>query len=136
MNLLDKIFDRNFDGTQRLLDLAWRRNEAITSNIANAETPGYRAVDVTFADELEKAFGNVSEESLKRTDARHMDTSFDGMSHLVSDFSGMTRSDGNNVDLDIQMGKLAQNSGRYNLAADLVRKKVQILTNAIRYSRG
>ena len=132
-DLMDRLFDNNFNGVQKMLDLTWRRNEALTSNVANAETPGYRAVDVTFAGELEKAFGN-SQSTLQKTNGRHMDTVSQGMSHMVEDFSGMTRADGNNVDLDVQMGKLAMNSGQFSLAAELVRKKMQIIRNAIRFT--
>ena len=132
-NLIDKIFDRNIEGIQTTLDLAWKRSEAITSNIANAETPGYRAVDVSFAGELEKAF-DAQQSALKTTNAKHMDVESEGMSHLIPDLSGMTRADGNNVDLDIQMARMSRNTGKYTMAAHLVQKKMQILKAAIRYA--
>ena len=132
-NLIDRIFDRNVDGIQKTLDLTWKRNEAISSNLANAETPTYRAVDVTFAGELDRAFG-VDQSTLTKTDGRHMDVEDRDASHLVADFSGRTRADGNNVDLDIQMGKMARNAGKYTLATQMMQKKMMIIKNAIRFS--
>ena len=126
------LFNNTFRGTERLLDLTYRRNEALTSNIANAETPGYRASDLNFAKELEKAFGQ-KEEALARTNQKHLvGSQLDQNAHLVPDLSGATKSDGNNVDIDIQMGRLAFNSGQYTMAANLMRKQFQIMLYAIR----
>lgn len=115
----------------KALDLSYKRNEAITSNIANAETPQYRAVELNFAGELERAFDS-QEKSLIQTHSRHLDTKASaGQAFFTQDYSGVTKADGNNVDVDIQMGKLAHNSGRYTFAASTVRKKFEILRNAI-----
>jgi len=133
--MMDKMFGSTIPGLQKALDLQWKRNEAISSNIANAETPQYRAVDVDFAGELEKAFrsGN-SANAMKRTSDKHVDISSQQGSHYIADLSGATKPDGNNVDLDIQMGKLAYNGGKYSITASLVRKKLQILRDTIRES--
>ena len=56
-------------------------------------------------------------------------------SKLVRDLSGTTKPDGNNVDLDLQMGRLAQNSGDYANAARLIRRQIGLLRTAIRDSR-
>lgn len=131
-SLLDGLFDQKISGIQQVMDLAYRRNEAITSNITNAETPGYRAVDLTFAGELEKAMSGGDNSPVLKTNVRHLDSEADGFAHLVEDLSGVTRADGNNVDLDIQMGKLEQNSTQFGFAADLIRKKMAFLRTAIR----
>lgn len=113
------------------MDLSMQRHQAITSNIANAETPGYRAVDLNFGRELDKAFG-AHKQSLAMTSSKHMDISSNSGAHFTPDLSGATKPDGNNVDLDIQMGQLAFNRGRYAQAANMVRKQFSILSNAIR----
>lgn len=129
--LVDGMFQETIPGLQKMLNLTWRRNEAITSNIANAETPQYRAVDMNFAQELERAFGEPSSE-IAKTNSKHMDLNRSAEAHYVPDYSGATKPDGNNVDIDIQMGRLAYNSGRYSLAANLIRKQITIIKNAIR----
>ncbi|MBX7139128.1 MAG: flagellar basal body rod protein FlgB [Oligoflexia bacterium] len=130
--LIDSIFGETLPGLQRALDLSYRRNEAITSNIANAETPQYRAVDLNFANELDRAFNQQEQNALAITNPGHMDVSGKSGAHLVQDYSGATKPDGNNVDIDIQMGRLAYNSGKFSLAANLMRRQMQFIKNAIR----
>ena len=130
---LDKIFDYTMGGLHKAMDLGWRRNEAVVSNLSNAETPQYRASDLNFGNELEKAF-RKDESTLLRTNAGHQDTGDDSTAYLKPDLSGATKADGNNVDIDIQMGKLAYNSGQYSITSNLMRKKLQAISNAIRQS--
>ena len=136
-NPINGIFDSTIDGLQKQLELNFRRNQAITSNIANSETPQYRAVDLNFSNELDRAFDKMGGDSspVKKTDPRHLDTLTDSGAHLISDLSGATKGDGNNVDIDIQMGKLAYNAGQYSLSTNLVAKKLSMLLNAIRQTQ-
>lgn len=131
---LESIFDSTLNGLEKQLDLSWRRNQAITSNIANSETPGYRAVDLNFSTELDRAFGATEGQltPVTKTDGRHLDTISQSGAHLISDLSGATRGDGNNVDLDVQMGKLALNAGKYSMTTSLLYKKMSTLLSAIR----
>ncbi len=131
MSGIDKLFDSTTRGLEKALDLMFWRNQAITSNIANAETPQYRAVDVNFAGELERAFGAKTQD-LSTSHTKHMNVTADsGLAHMGEDFSGATRGDGNNVDLDIQMGRLAFNSEKYSQAANLVGRKLSLIKRAI-----
>ncbi len=134
MSVIDKVFDRTTGGLENALDLHWKRNSAIASNVANVETPGYRAVDLDFTSELKRAFGQ-SATQVKKTDARHMDIGSDGTSRYVPDLSGATRADGNNVDLDIQMGKLTIAADKFAGAANLLRKKMRMISAAIRFGQ-
>lgn len=130
--LIDKIFDRSMPGLQKSLDLNRKRFEAISSNVANVETPGYRATDVNFAGELEKAFNARRSSELRTTNSNHMDlASESATSHLVFDYSGRMRADGNNVDIDLQMAKMNAISGKYSRGTALVRKKLRMLRMAI-----
>jgi flagellar basal-body rod protein FlgB len=129
--MLNAIFGENLKGLERVLDLAWRRNQAITSNISNADTPQYRAVELNFGGELARAFGK-HETPLKLSDPKHLDIEGAGNARLVEDLTGATKADGNNVDIDIQMGQLASNSGRYGQAAKLVRRNFERLSNVLR----
>ncbi len=132
---LDHILDNTVRGLHKALDLTWRRNEAIASNVANAETPKYRAVDLSFAGELDRAFGDTTT-SLSQTHAQHMDVNVNSTAHTIADFSGMTKADGNNVDIDIQMGRLSFNSAKYNAAATALRRKFAFIRNAINETKG
>lgn len=132
---IDKLFDRTVPMLQTDMTLRMKRAEALVSNITNAETPGYRAVDVNFGGELERALAKNTQ-SLQLTDGQHMDVmSESGQSFLVADNTGVTRPDGNNVDIDVQMGRLASTSGDFATSASLVRKKLQMLRTAIRFAQ-
>ncbi|MCB0336586.1 MAG: flagellar basal body rod protein FlgB [Bdellovibrionales bacterium] len=129
------IFDRSVRGLHTNLDIRAKRNEALISNVANAETPGYRAIDVNFAGELERAF-DAQKTTLKMTSGKHMNLQeSSGRSFLTNDYSGVTKPDGNNVDIDIQMAKIADNAGKYSGSANMIRKKLQMLREAIRFAQ-
>jgi flagellar basal-body rod protein FlgB len=129
--IVDQLFDSSFMGLQKQMDLTLRRHEAITSNVANAETPQYRAVDINFSDELNKAFDSNKSEILT-THPKHLQLIEDSGAHLINDLSGATKSDGNNVDVDIQMGKLVFNSSKYTGAASLIKNKLQHIRQIVR----
>lgn len=131
-NLIERLFSSTLTGLNKTLDLTWQRNKAITSNIANAETPQYRATDINFSNALERAF-DKQKNGFKKTAPGHLDLARqDGQAKVQQDLSGATKPDGNNVDLDLQMGKLAYNAGKYSMASNLMRKQLQIYRNAIR----
>jgi flagellar basal-body rod protein FlgB len=131
---IESLFDSTMRGCEKQLDLTWRRNEAITSNIANAETPQYKATDLSFATELERAFGQSQDQltGVSKSNSKHLDTTSDAGAHFIPDLSGATKGDGNNVDIDIQMGKLALNSNEFSMAGNMIRKKFYFIKTAIR----
>jgi len=136
MGLVDKLYSSTIRGLQRSMDLNMQRTEALGSNLANVETPGYRAVDMNFANELEKAFKpQVSDEPISKTNALHIDIDPRSREHIVADFSGATRADGNNVDLDIQIGKMMLSGAEYSRAAAMIRKEIGMLKLVIRDGR-
>ena len=127
---ISRLWDKTSNGLERALDVMWARNQAIVSNITNAETPQYRAVDYNFAGELDRAFERQST-NVQKTDPRHLDTTDHTAAHFIPDYSGATRADGNNVDIDAQMAKLAFNSERYSSAAGLMGRKLATIKRAI-----
>lgn len=135
MRLLDSLFDRTVSGLTKAMDLSWKRNEAIAANIANAETPQYRAVELSFGSELQRAFGSTAQDDLTRTDSRHLDLTNKSEAKLVADYSGTTKADGNNVDIDMQMVSLAQNGSDFTNAAQLIRRQIGLVRTAIRDGR-
>lgn len=132
-NIIGGLFDKTMHGVNKALDLQWRRNQAIASNIANSETPQYRASDLNFAGELDRAF-NVQQNDMMSTNSKHMDLDDRSSAHLVPDYRGATKADGNNVDLDIEMGRLAKNTGLYSMSTEIIRKKLQMVRYAIQRS--
>ncbi len=103
---------------QALRGLA-RRQEAIAANIANVDTPGYRRKDVAFEAELRARLG--AGPRLATTDPRHFTVAPAGDGLLRAALDGAqgrtrtSRNDGNDVDIDYEMTRLAETSLRYQL---------------------
>jgi flagellar basal-body rod protein FlgB len=130
-----ELFDKTFNAIEKSLDLRFKRHVVLSSNTANSETPNYKAREIDFAGELEKALGR-DEQVLTKTNPQHMDLHGQEGAHIVYDNSTPVGADGNNVDMDINMGKLAANSRSYSNAVDLLNVKLQILRMAARGTGG
>lgn len=89
-------------------DAAWLRNDAISNNIANADTPGYKRQDVNFETQLAKALRSSRYKSM---DAKVADVKMNRLKPITyTDYSGFSyRIDGNNVDPDTEGVYLAKN---------------------------
>jgi flagellar basal-body rod protein FlgB len=124
-----KLFDKTFEAIHKALDVSYKRHGVLSSNIANADTPNYRARELNFAGEIEKALGETKS-PVKLTNPRHMDLGDSGQSHIMFDNTGAVKADGNNVDLDIAMGKLGANSRKYENAVTMLQMKLRILRMA------
>lgn len=103
------------------------RNSAIAANIANIDTPGYKAVDVTFKSALEEAGVRMD-----RTNPNHLNHS--GLSSGgfdVVEIGGDPRRDGNDVNIDHEMVQLAQNQLEYRFLARSLARRFNKLREAI-----
>ncbi|MBE5967578.1 MAG: flagellar basal body rod protein FlgB [Lachnospiraceae bacterium] len=91
-------------------DASWVRNEVISNNIANVDTPGYKRKDVQFESYLRSAL--LGDNSLeKRVSDAHLDSL--NPSIYTDNISLSYRLDGNNVNIDTESANLAQNQVRY-----------------------
>lgn len=118
---------------KRSLDGLAVRQKVIAGNIANLETPGYKAKDVLFEQELDKAltrYGSSSSQSgsigAKTADINPV---------IVVKGASSMRVDGNTVDSDIEMADLAETSLRFEAASRLLSKKYQTLRSIIMEGR-
>ena len=110
----------------RAADASWLRNEAISNNLANVDTPMYKRQDVSFEAELRKALGNSKYIS---TDAkvRSVDPA-QIRPRPFTDYGGYSyRLDGNNVDVDQENVYLAENQLRYQGLMAGIRSEFQNL---------
>jgi flagellar basal-body rod protein FlgB len=108
------FISNNTNILEKTLDAAWKRNEVISNNIANVDTPQFKRSTVSFEDELNKALDS-NELDLKTTDQRHISTKNDLSVKVTQDSTSLQyRLDGNNVDIESEMSDLAKNSIRYN----------------------
>lgn len=96
----------------RAADAAWQRNEAISNNIANVDTPCYKRQDVAFESVLQQALGNNRYESMDDKVANVDLSRLRGRAYL--DYANYSyRLDGNNVDIENENVMLAENQLKY-----------------------
>jgi flagellar basal-body rod protein FlgB len=96
---------------ERYMDLLSARQKLVASNVANADTPGYRTRDIDFQSEFVNAMGaapRVSE---------------------VNDLP--VKNDGNNVSLDREARLLAENALRFQVASQLMKSQIRAVRSAI-----
>ncbi|MCD7835152.1 MAG: flagellar basal body rod protein FlgB [Lachnospiraceae bacterium] len=112
-------------------DASWLRNDAISNNIANVDTPGYKRQDVAFESELEKAMGNSR---YKSTDAKVAAlTSSELEPRVYTDYSGYSyRIDGNNVDIENENVMLAENQLKYEGLLNSISQEFQNLQTVMK----
>ena len=93
-----------------------RRQEVVASNIANADTPGYKTKDVEMSEDFTTVFAQFTP--------------------MVTEAAGLTtRNDGNNVSIDRESRLLAENDIRFNLATQLLKGRIKGLRSAIEEGR-
>jgi len=113
------------------LDIKTLRNELISSNIANIDTPGYKGKDLDFKRVLSES---ITDMEMKKTDARHItqEESFKKEGVKMVEDPNIGRADGNNVNIESEMLKLTENNIQYNVSVHLAAKKLSVLKDAIK----
>ena len=130
------LFDKTMQVAARALNLRARKHDLIVSNLANADTPGYKAFDLLVEESLQRQAGTENKLALKTTDAGHLTGSAGGPSApepkiIRTPEPNNLRGDGNTVDMDREMSSLAANQLLFRASAQIVAKKFQILRNVI-----
>ncbi|MCL4536488.1 MAG: flagellar basal body rod protein FlgB [Nitrospirae bacterium] len=116
--------DNTIRALEKMLDVASFRQKLLASNIANADTPGYKAKDISFQKELSEAIegteGNGKGEQTYQ---------------VYETVTTMLNRDGNTVNLDIEMAKVAENTLIYNAATQLMAMKMRMVKDVIKGGR-
>ena len=102
---------------EHYMDLISARQKLVASNIANADTPGYKTKDIDFQFEFLSLAQGASP-------------------HVVEAPGLKTRNDGNNVSIDREARLLAENAMRFALASNLLRAEIRALRSAIQEGKG
>jgi flagellar basal-body rod protein FlgB len=108
------------------LGLRAYRQQLIASNIANADTPGYRAVDIDFQEALRiaRSVANTSPLTLSATAPGHIagQSQFSAPPYpLKYHVPAQPSADGNTVEMDVERAKFAENSLMYEFSLDRVK---------------
>src|SRR5690606_15560251 len=122
---------------QQALHLRHERQRVLAGNIANADTPHYKARDFDFAGELSSAMqsGRAAAHGLHlhTTSARHIDAGSQSapLHELLYRVPAQPSLDGNTVDMDQERVAFADNAVRYQAALTLLNSRIQGLKSAM-----
>jgi flagellar basal-body rod protein FlgB len=127
------IFDRTIGSISQSLDLRQLKQNVTSSNIANADTPGYKAKAVEFEQEFREALGTTDDLRMSGDNPRHIvPREGDPIEAEVYDNpNGIESLDGNTVNRAEEMANLAENQILYNSSIEMMRKKLGMLRYAI-----
>lgn len=147
--MLDKLTS-GIDFHAKALTLRAERQQVLSSNIANADTPGFKARDFDFSAALAQQVGSANESSgssaasrnrgalVLTTDPRHLSGSAQGsagaadLTTLKFRTADQASLDGNTVNLDVERANFAENSMRYEAALRFINGNVRRTLSAIR----
>ncbi|MBV1777106.1 flagellar basal body rod protein FlgB [Burkholderiaceae bacterium DAT-1] len=137
--MLSKL-DKYFSGTEKSMQLRSLRQEVLASNIANADTPNYKARDFDFGSAYKQALTSKRASgdslSLARTDTRHIaanSTSSNGEGELPLLYRNDVQPsiDGNTVDMNIEMGHFTDNALRYQADITFMQQRISLYKAAL-----
>jgi flagellar basal-body rod protein FlgB len=131
--MADGGFDPVIGALNTSLNLRLLNQNVISSNIANADTPGYKAKAVEFESALRDALGVGDTLPRAESDPRHIvHHSTDPVApEIYDDPNGVESLDGNTVDRASEMAKLAENQLLYDASAEMIKRKLGMLKYAI-----
>ena len=132
--MIDSLFaDNATRAAQIALNGLSLRQQAISRNIANVDTPGYQSKTVNFEDTLKRVFNKDDSLPLKKTNTAHLASPANKVAFSVATRPGGSfRADQNNVDVDVEMSDMSETGIQYQAVTQLVSKKLQLLKSLAR----
>jgi flagellar basal-body rod protein FlgB len=121
---MNNVGNKLFPVVEQMLDWTAKRQQAISANLANIDTPGYKAKDITFSKHMESL-------GLETTSATHLENEIaKGMD--VFEVGTKAKDNGNTVDLDREMTELTKNGLQYVALIQYMNQKLRTLRTAIK----
>ncbi len=125
-----KLFSNTVSLLEQGLNYSSLKSKAISQNIANVDTPNYKAKKVSFKSELDQA-AHINNQSFK-TDSRHFEFGKIGRNGIqITSDNKNYNSTGNSVDMDSEMSELATNQIYYNALIERLNGNFQTLKSVI-----
>lgn len=123
---------------EKALEGSSLRHSVISNNIANVNTPGFKKSEVDFRDALKRQLEKPAVQRLKQTRLKHLpDKEADLLSgfQVVKESNSSLRTDGNNVDIEMELAGLAENTIYYNSLVQLLSSQISLLKTSINEGR-
>lgn len=129
-------FQKAFGAFEQALTLRGERATVLANNIANADTPGYKARDVNFHDVLKSRLGESAPSlaPLQTTQSGHQTSLLqpEAINGLQYRMPGQPAIDGNTVDMQQEKSQYALNSLEFQVAFNLLNSRMKSMTSALR----
>jgi len=117
---------------EQVLSLRAQRQQLLASNIANADTPNYKAVDIDFNSAMQSALQQVNVAELNLTNSNHVpNTGTIGNADIKERASKQNSLDGNTVDMDIERSQFTENALQYEAAITLINNHFKNIASVI-----
>ena len=123
--MIEALFEsKNYQASKKLMDMTVLRQEAIAANLANAQTPGYKRVDVD--GDFESAFKDALQAG-RSDQIQRMDTKL-----AVDKAAPVNDATGNTVDIEKEMVHLSENQIQHQLETRMIGGRLARLRMAIK----
>jgi flagellar basal-body rod protein FlgB len=117
---------------EQVLSLRAQRQQLLASNIANADTPNYKAVDIDFNSAMQAALQQANPAELKLTSSSHLPNAGTiGNADIKERASKHNNLDGNTVDMDIERAQFTENALQYEAAITLINNHFKNIASVI-----
>ncbi len=129
------VNDKTLKALTTALNFREMRQELISSNVANANTPGFKAKKLDFEEALARALDTDGQMQMNVSDGRHFNVGNGGFNNLepeiYDDPNGVVSENGNTVDVEAEMARMAENKLMYDALVQLINKKMGMMKYAI-----
>ncbi|MFA5182582.1 MAG: flagellar basal body rod protein FlgB [Syntrophales bacterium] len=125
------LFNKTFDVLSNMLTYRSKKHQVILSNVTNIDTPGFKAADLTFRNDLREAMVNKDKVQMVKTQDRHI-----GPEKKDSDPGNYElRETEEPVKIDTEMVNLSENNLMYNMTVEMLARKFRSLQTALKETR-
>lgn len=128
------LFGSHINVTAKVMDLQLERQNLVTGNIANVNTPQYRTRRLEFEEKLQNALNQDARGKMTRTNKGHMPAAFDPdgfQGDGIKNFKAREIYGEDQVDLDKEMAAMAKNTMQYNALTMVIKKNFQGMQKVI-----
>ena len=129
----DRSFDSVLSRAETAMDFLALRHQAVASNLANANTPGYQTVDAVFESELKE---QLESWRMIRTSPRHLEGVVPAAGPQLKRVPGLRPGpDGNNVQVEQELLYMTTNTLRFRIALQWAGRRLHALRSAVESGR-
>jgi flagellar basal-body rod protein FlgB len=129
--------DREMGFYEQGLKVRSQRQQVLATNIANADTPNYKAQDINFRTAMQSALSSDSKNAktqsggLATTKANHIGAPSQGSAQVQARQQLQNSADGNTVDMDVEQSQFAENALQYETLVQMISGKFKKLNSVL-----